>query len=281
MIARNRTRSSLKKYGYTFVAFSSGSSFTEIKDADIYMRPRVGDSAFVSLVLNATPLPNVLNRISNFSCYLNKLEKYHPYYIHKMNVLYTLDHLANIPQVNHPFFVFAHIMVPHPPFVFREGGEKVNFDRPYTTSDGSHLLIGDGVARHEYIEGYREQLKFINNKIEQNIERILSHSTKPPIIILQSDHGPGSWLDHEDINKTYLKERMSILNAYYFPDNDYSALYEEITPVNTFRVIFNEYFGADYELLEDKSYYCTWSCPNKLIEVTARIGTKQDEEALR
>ncbi len=27
-----------------------------------------------------------------------------------------------------------------------------------------------------------------------------------------------------------------------------------ITPVNTFRIVFNEYFGADFELLEDRSF---------------------------
>jgi hypothetical protein len=32
-------------------------------------------------------------------------------------------------------------------------------------------------------------------------------------------------------------------------------LYETISPVNTFRVIFNAYFGTDYEILPDISYY--------------------------
>jgi hypothetical protein len=32
------------------------------------------------------------------------------------------------------------------------------------------------------------------------------------------------------------------------------SLYKSISPVNTFRVIFNEYFGGNYELLDDRSY---------------------------
>ena len=47
---------------------------------------------------------------------------------------------------------------------------------------------------------------------------------------------------------------MGILNAYYLPDVGQSVLYPSITPVNTFRVIFNLYFNTNYELLPDKSY---------------------------
>ena len=49
--------------------------------------------------------------------------------------------------------------------------------------------------------------------------------------------------------------RMSILNAYYVNDQAKKDLYATITPVNTFRVVFNNYFGTTYPLLEDKSYH--------------------------
>lgn len=48
---------------------------------------------------------------------------------------------------------------------------------------------------------------------------------------------------------------MSILNAYYIPNNVNLFLYETITPVNTFRIILNNYFGQNLPLLEDKSYF--------------------------
>ena len=47
---------------------------------------------------------------------------------------------------------------------------------------------------------------------------------------------------------------MAILNAYYFPDHE-SAVYPEITPVNSFRLLFNNYFDTDFDLLENVSYY--------------------------
>ncbi|MCK4314372.1 MAG: hypothetical protein KAX24_01240, partial [Anaerolineae bacterium] len=122
----------------------------------------------------------------------------------------------------------------------------------------------------EFIEGYKNQLIFVNRRLQNAIDEILPRASDLPIIIIQSDHGPDAKLDYGGwrIEKTYLPERMSIFNAYYFPDQNYEALYESITPVNTFRVIFNNYFGADYELLGDRSYFASWSHPYLFTDVT-------------
>jgi hypothetical protein len=42
--------------------------------------------------------------------------------------------------------------------------------------------------------------------------------------------------------------------AYYLPGSGKSKLYPSMTPVNSFRLIFDEYFGANYPLLQDKTY---------------------------
>jgi len=115
---------------------------------------------------------------------------------------------------------------------------------------------------------------FANSKVQSALEAIISRSVEPPVIILQSDHGPGSLLNKEDLRSTYLKERMSILNAYYLPDSGDAQLYEEITPVNTFRVVLNSYFGTDLELLGDESYFSTWSHPYVFINVTDDVAAE-------
>jgi hypothetical protein len=48
---------------------------------------------------------------------------------------------------------------------------------------------------------------------------------------------------------------MRILNAYYLPDAGGGELYESISPVNSFRVLFNTYFGGKLELLADTAYF--------------------------
>jgi hypothetical protein len=93
----------------------------------------------------------------------------------------------------------------------------------------------------------------------------LKKSSRPPIIIIQSDEGPRE----KDITAKNIREirdrvekgrirrmmRFNILNAYHLPGIDSGILYPHISPVNTFRVIFNQYFGTDFELLEDRYYF--------------------------
>jgi hypothetical protein len=52
-----------------------------------------------------------------------------------------------------------------------------------------------------------------------------------------------------------LKLKFAILNAYYVPDTCKEFLYPDITPVNSFRIIYNCVFEANFPLLEDRSYY--------------------------
>src|SRR5215211_7470550 len=102
--------------------------------------------------------------------------------------------------------------------------------------------VGEGINRPFDIEGYINNMKFINRRLPNLIREIIQNSKTAPIIIIQGDHG----YQIPDI-------RFDILNAYFFPDQNYAALYPEITPANTFRVVFNTYFDEDYHLLKDQS----------------------------
>jgi hypothetical protein len=141
---------------------------------------------------------------------------------------YHLDLLEQIPEMPGKKFVYAHLFVTHEPYVFTADG---NFRWP---------PIGDA-------DGYRDQILFINKRMIQIVKTIIEKSSKPPIIILQGDHG---WVWDERRNRN--------LNAYYLPDGGNALIYPEISPVNTFRVVMNHYFGGKYELLPDVSYYANF-----------------------
>jgi hypothetical protein len=128
------------------------------------------------------------------------------------------------------------------------------------------------------VEGYTDQLAFISNRILSVLEDLRAQSSRPTIVILQSDHGPGSPLDEENPSAPHLGDKLAILNAYYLPEQDFTGLYKEITPVNTFRLIFNRYFGTELELLEDKSYYSTRRSPYLLVDVTDKIRSGKDSQ---
>jgi hypothetical protein len=50
--------------------------------------------------------------------------------------------------------------------------------------------------------------------------------------------------------------------------------------VNTFRIIFNNYFGAKLDLLPERNYYSSWSEPYLCIDVSDQVhpGRKRGPE---
>jgi hypothetical protein len=147
-----------------------------------------------------------------------------------------------------PTFTFVHIVSPHHPYVFdRDGNKLKTYDKRFDKPDSWYNR-----------EGYINQLIFINKKTKETVYNIISQSESPPIIIIQSDHGPGAVAGTDTVSKEMFEVRMGILNAYYLPEKGNKILYESITPVNSFRKIFNHYFGANYQILEDKSYFSNY-----------------------
>jgi hypothetical protein len=254
----------LRQHGYEIVVFASGWSITDIRSADVYMAPRWSPDEFQTALIGMTPLPFVLGQLGIGD----------EYSLHRERILHTFDHLADFSQVEGPVFVFAHILAPHPPFVFGPDGEEITPDYRFRLADGDRFIAKGRISREEYIPAYRDQLIFVNSRLERALDLILSRSEDPPVVILQSDHGPGSMLYVEDPERSYLKERLAILNAYYLPDTRGTQLYDGITPVNTFRAVFNRYFATNLELLRDESYFSTRSHPYEFINVTDEVGAE-------
>lgn len=152
------------------------------------------------------------------------------YYEHYQETHFILEELKQLPEMQGPKFVFAHLMVPHAPFIFSPEGE-------FAWAEGRG-------------EGYISNVQFIDSQIVPVVAEIIKKSSTPPVIILMGDHGATNIPRVETPQR-----RMSILNAYYVNDQARDDLYETISPVNTFRVVFNHYFGTDYPLLEDLSYH--------------------------
>lgn len=267
MIRSSRVFDALDRYGYKIVAFASGYGDTEIRNADTYLAARWYPDEFQTALINMTPIPNVAGALYDMHDW------------HRERILYTFDHLASVSRSEGPTFVFAHIIAPHPPFVFGQRGEEIDPEHQFTLNDGSHLIGRRGYTSDEYVGKYREQLIFINGRVKAAVDAILSRSSRPTVVILQGDHGPGSMLAWDDPDNTNFKERFSILNAYYLPGGGDMYLYDEITPVNTFRVVFNHYFGTDYELLEDESYFSTATRPYAFINVTHEMRADTDGDA--
>ena len=87
------------------------------------------------------------------------------------------------------------------------------------------------------------------------------------------DSGGGDWTSWKGAAATdaELREKTGILNAYYLPDLDNNPLYPSITPVNSFRLVFNLYFGTDLELLPDRIYVYYPGRPYTFYDITERL----------
>lgn len=237
----NAARRLLESQGYTTVSFATSFPASEWKDADYFIEPPPqGMNEFEIMLLETSAGRAALDLISEPT-----EERTADWY--RRRTLFTFQALEEeVPRIPGPKFVFAHVVIPHHPFVFGANGEPIQLSSSVATLPDYET----------YLKGYRDHVTYANKRVEQIVRIILETSPNPPIIVIQADHGPAPWDIYE--------HRMYILNAYYFPDGP-DGLYPTITPVNTFRLIFNNYFGQDFELLEDVAYYSEYGDPYSFV----------------
>jgi len=155
---------------------------------------------------------------------------------HIISTNFILDHITDVPAIAGPKFTYVHLFIPHAPFVYGPDGQ-IETDPGYYGGDRA------GATTEAYqLKGYVNQVQYIDKRIVPILQTVISKSKNPPIIILMGDHG----LENSN--------RRTDLLAYYLPENGSAKLYPNISPVNSFRLIFDEYFGANYPLLPDKTY---------------------------
>jgi hypothetical protein len=226
-------RYQLEGLGYKTISYANGFPWSEFDDAHVFLTPppfSSGITEFETLFIQTTFARNLedigwldLDQISgqNF----------------RDRALLVFNSIDDVARMQGPKYVHVHLILPHPPFVFGPDGE---FTNPADYWNEKKVYPGN-----KFKIGYINQLQFMNTKMLEMIDTILAESETPPIIILQGDHGP--WLQPDP-------QRFFILNAYYLPNNK-TELYPTISPVNSFRVVFNDYFGANYDMLKDTTYF--------------------------
>lgn len=72
---------------------------------------------------------------------------------------------------------------------------------------------------------------------------------------------------------------MTILNALLIPGGEGELPTEKLTPVNSFRLVFNQVFGTDYPLLKDISYFSATYRPFDFVDVSEEHLQRTDDLA--
>jgi hypothetical protein len=247
MIHHSAVRQALKRLGYRMIAFETGFKYTQVEDADLYLSPHNnplegvslsgGLNGFEVMLVNTTIGRLLTDAMNVLPGYIKPVWEY-PEQAHRELVLFDLEQLHQLPGLPGPKFIFAHIVAPHPPYVFEADGSFSPPDKP------------------DFV-GYRDQVLYLNDRMEILLADIIQSSATPPIIIIQGDHGP---------ILAAPRQRLKNLNAYYLPGSGAERLYPTITPVNTFRLVFDAYFGGQYSLLDDSSYFSTYQDPYNFIK---------------
>jgi len=259
MIQDNRLCKFLRERGYRVIAFPSGFGGTELRRADMFVEGAAGLNEFQSALLDTTPVP-LLVRQRSAEMLMDPLSS-------GARIHYAFDHLPETAKLTPPVLVFAHIVCPHPPFVFDGEGHELPSQRPFPLGDGSHF----SGTREEYVAAYREQLIFVNREVETTIAAILGQSKWPTVIILQSDHGPGSRLDWKSAARTDQRERLGALIAVRLPEGQRAEIDDDLSPVNIFRILLSRYFDAKLDVLPNECFYSTWERPYDFTRVTDKV----------
>jgi hypothetical protein len=219
----------VKSAGYKFVFFPSGFQVTRSRNAN-------ADVTVTRSAFSLSEFDRVFLTTTIFA-------RFDPGYSdYKDNLLYAFDQLPKVAEMKEPTFTFAHITMPHMPYVFDANGKALPLgtvrNEPLTKEDYRRLYVG--------------QLGYLNKRMQGIVDDILAKSKTPPIIIIQGDHGM-KWQVKADATPS-LHLKRCILSAYYLPGDGEKLLYPTISPVNTFRIVFNHYLGGHFKLFKDTSY---------------------------
>ena len=138
-------------------------------------------------------------------------------------------------------YVFAHFLVPHPPFVLN--------------ADGTCRSLAQATAASRR-DNYVAQIEYANREMLRLVDAILA-GPRPAVIVLHSDEGP--WpepyvgderflgrdpvaVDWTNLGRAQLAEKMGVLMAIRHVDGVPAAA--PASPVNVYPTILRAYFGS-------------------------------------
>ena len=253
LIQENALMKLARHAGYHVVAISSDYQGTEFfSHVDTCVCPRYGLDEVEQRAIELTPLAALPMERWTFDA-------------HRRKVLSSFSSIERLGAGPGPTFVFAHLVVPHPPFVFGPDGS------PRRTSAVPAFTFGDGThfpgREREYRPGYRDQTTFVLNRTKTIVETLLARRGSDPVIVIHGDHGPGLYLNWEGTpEETNMYERLGIFAAYRLP-GDPGTAYSFRSPINGARTLARNYLGSKLPNLRDESFFSPFRAPYDLVRV--------------
>jgi hypothetical protein len=229
-IRNNNATHFFEKLGYEFY----NHSFFEFTD-----KPPVVFNSFIKQnkkLINSQTFLNRAHQQIGYHFFSDELVRFN-YFINYRNNIKCETLLRDlIPRKsNRPRFIYTHLALPHHPY--------------YVDSNGVEREYSEIVNESRHKSAFVNYTVYANRKYLDIIDKIISSSEKPPVIILMSDHGWRQFLEPEGNEKHFFKT----LNAVYLPSKNYNPFYKGISNVNQFRSILNAQFGQNLPMLKDST----------------------------
>jgi hypothetical protein len=155
-----------------------------------------------------------------------------------VNRLYAF--MNPIPKNDQRIFVYAHLIMPHGPYLPLEQKSSQNKEQYFELEDDQAFL---------------SQVKYTDSTIldllHKGLDGLSPDQKSNTMVILQADHGPR----YLQKGGTDLRRRSSfgILNAVLWPKYSKGKFYNGMSSVNTFRILFRDLWGIDLSLVKDSS----------------------------
>ena len=264
LMTDNRTFRILRDAGYRTATFASEYSMLRFANVDHEYDPPLYLTDFGVSFFHAG--------VPTFSRLVGLPPAWLPHQIRRRHILWTFEQLAHqtLSAPDRPTFVFAHILLPHPPFVFRADG-SYTWTTAQGMQDGDHWRAGQDGRGETYEAGYVAQLRFLADQLPRIVHDIFARARRPTAVLIQGDHGSGSRLVWDTAAASDMNERLGILLAVKFSGGNAANPYPTMTPVNAMRLLLNDALGTNMPLLEDRAWFSTWSRPYRFIDATDRV----------
>jgi hypothetical protein len=227
----------LKALGYRYVHLGMWWAPTATDPtADVDVKPG-SLSEFSSILYDTTILPTLSRKLEVKQKDLDPRRAYYE------QPLQELQDIVQAAKLRGPKFVFAHLSLPHRPYVFDRNGNFLPKDK----------LVSQSAAK-----SFADQAYFTTKQLQILMGRLLEATGRKAVIILQTDEGPdpsdkaSKDMRHGIYVRDELLFKYGILNAYFLPGVSHRLLYPSITPVNSFRLVFDLYFRSGLGLLPDE-----------------------------
>jgi hypothetical protein len=179
--------------------------------------------------------------------------------------LRSFEGLREIPADPAPTFTFAHILLPHVPYLLDGRCRPLE-----------HAIPDDQEAdTPEQRADYIGQVRCADRLVLELVTALLRRSSTPPVILVVGDHGPrfadvGFYGHPERVSAPFIRERFGAFGAFYLPAGGESAFREPVTLVNVLGHVVRYYFNADLPPSAD-GMYVSGEQPYRFFPVDPRL----------